>query len=92
MKALIMALRMTHFLSKKHPDSWSYAHLTRSSSFSKCRKIEKKKLSEHLRTFVTLWKLNLNDSSWFQWLKATFDSMPERIEDVIEAKGGHTKW
>lgn len=34
----------------------------------------------------------LRDPHWFAWLRKTFDSLPDRIEAVIAAKGGHTKY
>jgi hypothetical protein len=28
----------------------------------------------------------------FNWLKATWDTMPERMNAIVDAKGGHTKY
>jgi hypothetical protein len=45
-----------------------------------------------MRVLKVRIRKELKNPNWFTWLKATFDSMPRRIADVIEAKGGHAGW
>ena len=47
---------------------------------------------ETMRILKARVRKECRNPDWFPWLTAAFDSLPQRMQDVIDAKGGHTKW